>query len=135
MKMKEIYLVRGECGEYSDHSEWTIAAYDTESQAQGLKDQLQGELFLYNTMREIMRTKKMGIYETRLVRLGYTWAVFASKELFNGIDSNLEPENEYEVLCVPFNPNAEELRPKGDQAGTVTRLLGSIERCQKSLCL
>jgi hypothetical protein len=34
MSAKKIYLVQGNCGEYSDHREWVVCAYEDEAMAQ-----------------------------------------------------------------------------------------------------
>lgn len=37
-RIKRIYIVQGSCGQYDDYSEWQVAAYTTEAQANKHRD-------------------------------------------------------------------------------------------------
>ena len=45
---KEIWLVTGNTGEYSDHKTWTVAAFTTEALAQSEADRMQALVIPFN---------------------------------------------------------------------------------------
>lgn len=97
----QIYLVYGSHGEYSDYSEWNVAAFTKEDRANVFRDLVQQK---FNEARARYKAEVDAIYESGK-RLPFPDAApFAFDEDPQApIDSGYEAT--YTVTPVPFNPN------------------------------
>jgi hypothetical protein len=97
MKIKELYLVLGSTGEYSDFRQWPVAVFTEKKKAE--------------LLASICKNKADRSYEEKVIQ----WQKVAKQRPFIGPwptsepfqedpDAIIDGDTQYEVVKVPFNP-------------------------------